>query len=84
MTVAKQAMDNMFMGDEKEGKTLTFLAARERAMKAVLSTVVPRKSKGEWTRTSLMAWLREIGLKFMEIIVKSKKEPALTSLIESC
>ena len=37
----------MFMGHEKEGKTLAFfLVARERATKAVLSAVVPRKSRG--------------------------------------
>ena len=28
-------------------------------------------------------WLREIGLEFVDIIVKSDNEPALTSLIES-
>ena len=30
-----------------------------------------------------MAWLREIGLEFVDITVKSDNEPALTSLIES-
>ena len=30
-----------------------------------------------------MAWLREIGLESVDIIVKSDKEPALTSLIAS-
>ena len=37
-------LDHMFMGDEKEGKTLAFLVARERETRAVLSTVVPRKT----------------------------------------
>ena len=31
-----------------------------------------------------MAWLREIGLEFVDIIVKPDNEPALTSLIEPC
>ena len=31
----------------------------------------------------LAVWLREIGLKFVEIIVQSDNEPALTSLVES-
>ena len=31
----------------------------------------------------LMPWLREIKLKFVDIIVKSDKEPVLTSLTES-
>ena len=31
----------------------------------------------------LMAWLRDIGLEFVDFIVKSDNEPALTSLMES-
>ena len=50
-------LDYMFMGDEKEGKTLAFLVARERETRAVLSTVVPRKTTGEWICRRLMAWL---------------------------
>ena len=71
------------MEDEKEGKTLVFLVARERETRAVLSTVVPRKTMGEWICRRLMAWLREIGLESVDIIVKSDNEPALTSLIAS-
>ena len=41
-------MDYMFMGDEKGGKTWALLVARGRATRAVLSTVVPRTSTGEW------------------------------------
>ena len=67
------------MEDEKEGKTLAFLVARERETRAVLSTVVPRKTMGEWICRRLMAWLREIGLESVDIIVKSDNEPALTS-----
>ena len=75
-------LDYMFMGDKKEGKTLAFLVTRE--TRAVLSTVVPRKTTGEWICRRLMAWLREIGLEFVDIIVKSVDiEPALTSLIAS-
>ena len=73
----------MFMGDEMEGKTLAFLVARERETRAVLSTVVPRKTKDEWICQRLMAWLREVGLETVDIIVKSDNEPALTSLIAS-
>ena len=76
-------LDYMFMGDEKEGKTLAFLVARERETRAVLSSVVPRKTTGEGICRRLMAWLREIGLESVDIIVKSDNEPALTSLIAS-
>ena len=34
------------MGDEKEGKTLAVLVTRERATRAVLSTVVPEQTEG--------------------------------------
>ena len=40
-------LDCMFTGNEKEGKTWAFLFAREKVTKAVLSTVVPRKSTGD-------------------------------------
>ena len=81
--VPEVPLDYMFTGDEKEGKTLAFLVAREREMRAVLSTVVPRKTTGEWICRRLIAWLREIGLESVDIIVKSDNEPALTSLIAS-
>ena len=64
-------LDYMFMGDEKEEKTLAFLVARERETGAVLSTVVPRKTMGEWICRRLMAWLREMELDSVDIIVKS-------------
>ena len=41
-------MDFMFMGEEKENvNTLTFLVAKEKNSKMVLTTVTPRKSTGE-------------------------------------
>ena len=71
------------MGDEMEGKTLAFLVAREHMVKAVFSTVVPRRSTGGWICRRLLAWLREIGFGFVDIVVKSDNEAAPTSLIES-
>ena len=76
-------LDYMFMGGEKKGKTLAFLVARERETRAVLNTVVPRKTTGDWICRRLMAWRREIGLESVDIIVKSDNEPALTSWIAS-
>ena len=68
----------------QEGRNKTFfLVARERGTRAVLSTVVPRKSTGEWICRRPMAWLREIGLELVDITVKSDSEPASTSLIVS-
>ena len=81
--VSEVHLDYMFMGEEKEGKTLAFLVPRERETRAVLSAMVPRKTTGEWICRRLMAWLREIGLESVDVIVKSDNEPALTSLIAS-
>ena len=71
-------LEYMFMGDEKERNTLTFWVAGERATRAVLSTVFPRRSTGDWTCRRLMTWLREIGLEFVDIIVKADNEPVLS------
>ena len=68
-------------GYSEEKGWLAFPVATEGATRTVLSTVVPRKSTGEWICRRLMAWLREIGLEFVDIIVKSDNTPA--SLIES-
>ena len=65
------------MGDEKEVEHWHFVWQRERGTRAVLSTVDPRKSTGEWICRRLIAWLREIGLEFLDVIVKSDNEPAL-------
>ena len=56
---------------------------KRRETRAVLSTVVPRKTTGECIGRRLIAWLREIGLESVDIIVKSDNEPALTTLIAS-
>ena len=76
-------VDYMFMGEEKEGKTLAILVGRERETKAVMATVVPRKSSGEWVAKRMMAWMKELGYEFCDVIVKSDNEPALVSLVEA-
>ena len=61
-------------------KALALLVAREKEAKAVFSTDVLRTSTGEWICSRLMARLREIGLEFVDIVVKPDTKPALTSL----
>ena len=75
--------DYMFMGEEEGGKTLAVLVGKERTTKATFSTVVPRKSTGEWIVKRIGAWMREIGVQFTDISVKSDNEPALVSLIDA-
>ena len=40
-----------------EGTTLALLVARNTTTKSVFSTMVPRKSTGDWISRRLMAWL---------------------------
>ena len=43
-----------------------------------MATVVPKKgSSGKFAVDRLAAFLREIGLEFVDIIVKSDQEPAI-------
>ena len=76
-------VDFMFMGEEGGGKTIAILVGRQRVTKAVMATVVPRKSSGSWAARRLMAWLREVGHAQGDIIVKSDNEPALVALVEA-
>ncbi len=76
-------VDYMFMGEEKGEKTLAILVARMKETKAVMSTVVPKKSYGIWAARRLMAWMREVGHAHGDVIVKSDNEPALGSLVEA-
>ena len=48
MTAARDWRGLRVHGDVKEGTTLALLVARDRTTKSVFSTVVPRKSTGDW------------------------------------
>ena len=74
-------MDFMFMGEEKGGKTLAILVVKERSTKAVMATVAPRKSSGEWLSKRVMAWLREVGCGMCDMNMKSDNEPALVAVV---
>ena len=48
-------MDFMFMGEETGGKTLAILVAKDRLSRALVSTVVPRKTTGEFVPKRVVA-----------------------------
>jgi hypothetical protein len=81
-SVPEVAVDFMFMGEEKDGRTLAMVVAKERDSKAIMCTVTPRKSTGEWISKRLMAWTREVGVEHGPLIIKSDNEPALKDLTE--
>ena len=70
-------MDFMFMGEEKGEKTLAMLVAKERVTRAMLCTVAPRKSSGEFLAKRLLAFMREVGCELEQVTVKCDNEPAL-------
>ena len=62
---------------------MAMLVIRERDSKATLATIVPRKGVDGWAPKRIGAWMKEIGLEFQEVIVKSDNEPALVALIDA-
>ena len=74
-------MDFMFMGEEEGGATLTLLVAKERSSRALMATVVPKKSNGTWMAKRLLAWMRELGCEQSDVIVKCDNEPAIVAVV---
>ena len=71
----------MFMGDEKEGENRGMFGGQRKGDESCALHVGSEEVDGRMDM--LKAWLREIRLEFVDIIVKSDNEPARTSLIES-
>ena len=75
-------MDFMFMGDEGSEKTLAIVVVKERSTGAVMATVVPRKSYGEWMAKRTMTFMRELGCEQEKVMMKTDNEPALVKVVE--
>jgi len=58
------------------------LAAKERLSKAVMCSVVPSKSTGEFIAKRVVAFMREFGCEMNVITIKSDNEPALVALVD--
>ena len=71
-----------FMGCEHEpGKTVPIVAVKERSSKMVMASVVPRKSSGTFVSKRIMAFLKEVGCEFGDIVVKSDQEAAIKAVV---
>lgn len=74
-------LDFMFMGDEADvEKKVTILVARGRKTKMTLAIVVPSKSSGKFMVERMVAFMREIGIVGLDVIVKTDQEPAMQKL----
>ena len=65
-------MDYMFMEEETGGKTLAILVAKDRSSRALMSTVVPRKTTGEFVS----------GCEMSVVTLKTDNEPALVAVAD--
>lgn len=75
-------LDFMFVGPKgAPGDTLPCLVAREALTKMTMSAAVPSKSTGTYIAKRVIAFLREIGCEYNDLIVKSDQEPAIVSVI---
>ena len=58
----------MFMGEETGGKTL---AAKDWSSRALMSTVVPRKTTGEFVSKRVVAFMKELGCEMSVVTLKT-------------
>ena len=70
------------MGEEDVGRNLTMLIVKERLTKAVMGTVLPSKTRGEFAARRVVAFMRELGCEHCVINVKSDNEPAVMALVQ--
>ena len=70
------SLDFCFPSREGGNGALTILVAKERHSKMILSLVVPSKSTGTFAASRVWAFMREIGCKNGDLILKSDQEPA--------
>lgn len=75
-------LDFMFMGEETGGKSLTIVVAKERSSKAVMASVAPKKSSGEFIARRVVAFMKELGCDKGQVTVKSDNEPAIQAVVE--
>ena len=76
-------LDYGFVGEEGEaGKTVTMLVARERKTRMTMATAVPTKSTGKFVVERVWAFMREMGIEHLDVIVKSDQEPAIKHLVD--
>ena len=75
--------DYAFMGEEGEaGKTVTMLVVRERKTRMTMSTAMPTKSTGKFVVERVWAFMKEVGIEHLDVIVKSDQEPAIKHLVD--
>ena len=75
-------MDYGFFGEEGEpGKTVPVLVVRERSTRMTMAAAVPTKTTRAYIARRVVAFMKEVGNEYGDIVVKSDQEPAITSIV---
>ena len=75
-------LDCMFLGSKDlAGETAPCLVVRERLSRIAMAAAVPSKSTGVSIASKVIAFLKEVGCEYNDIIVKSVLEPAIISIV---
>ena len=64
------------------GKTLTILVAKDRSSRALMSTVVLRKTTGEFVSKRVVAFMKELGCEMSVVTLKTDNEPELVAVAD--
>ena len=78
----EMSFDFFFLGDEDGSKSMTVLMAIERATRMKMCTPVPSKSTGEFVARRILAFMKETGCKYGDMVVKSDQEKAIVAILE--
>ena len=75
------SLDYCFPTKEDGTGGLTILVARERYTRMTLAAVIPSKSTGTYAARRVVEFLKEIGCRTGDLIVKTDQEPAIRALV---
>ena len=76
-------VDMCFLGEEGDPhNTITVMVARERTTRMTMATVVPSKSASSYTSRRLVAFMKEVGILYGDLVVKSDQEAAVKAILD--
>ena len=75
----EMSFDFYFLGDEDGSRPIPTLMAIDRRSKMKMCSPVPSKSTGEYIAKRVLAFMKEVGCKHGDMVVKSDQEPAIVT-----
>ena len=75
--------DFCFLGKEGQAnKTMPVIAVKERDSGMLMGAALPTKTTGSYVSQRVMAFMKEVGVEYGDLTVKSDQEPAIQKVIE--